>query len=78
MKLAERIKVNFLQVIGGQKDRLLEFFALKLLDNLRFWPIGDVRPEKLRSLPPSLTIAKFGDIEIGRVPMSAGLTTPGT
>ena len=61
MKLAERIEVNFLQVVGRQENGLLEFFALKLLDDLCFWPFCDVRPEELWSLPPSLTIAKLGD-----------------
>ncbi len=61
MKLAERIEVNFLQVVGSQENGLLEFFALKLLNDLSFWPFGDVRPEEFWSLPPSLTIAKFGD-----------------
>ncbi len=61
MKLAERVEVNFLQVISGQENGLLEFFALKLLDNLSFWPLGDIRSEKFGSLPPDLTIAKFGD-----------------
>ncbi len=61
MKLTERIEVNFLQVVGSQENGLLEFFALKFLNDLSLWPLGDVRPEELWSLPPSLTITKFGD-----------------
>jgi hypothetical protein len=61
VKLAEKIEVDFLQVIGSQKDCLLEFFALKFLDDLCFWPFSDIRSEKLGSLPPGLTISKFGD-----------------
>ncbi len=34
VKSAEEIKVNFLQVIGCKTNRLLEFFTLKLLNNL--------------------------------------------
>ncbi len=61
MKSAEEIEVDLLQLIGGQKDCLLEFFALKFLDDLSFWPLSDIRSEKLGSLPPGLTILKFGD-----------------
>ena len=72
VKSAEKIEVDFLQVIGGQKNCLLEFFALKLLDDLRFWPFSDIRSEKFGSLPPGLTILKFGDqnrasSDVGRV-----------
>jgi hypothetical protein len=61
VKSAEKIEVDFLQVIGCQKNCLLELFALKLLDDLCFWPFSDVRSEKFGSLPPGLTIAKLGD-----------------
>ncbi len=70
--MAERIEVNFLQMISSQKDCLFEFFALEFLDNLGFWPFGDVRSEKLGSLPPGLTISKFSDrnrtsSDVGRI-----------
>jgi hypothetical protein len=72
MKPAEKIEVDFLQVIGGQKNCLLEFFALKFLDDLSFWPLRNIRSEKFGSLPPGLTILKFGDqnrasSDVGRV-----------
>ena len=59
--MAEKIEVDFLQVIGSQKNCLLEFFALKFLDDLGFWPFSDIRSDKFGSLPPGLTISKFGD-----------------
>ena len=70
--MTEEIKVNFLQVIGSQKDRLFEFFALKFLDDLGFWPLRNIRSEKLGSLPPGLTISKFGNrnrtsSDVGRI-----------
>ncbi len=51
---------------------MLEFFALKLLDDLSFWPFSDIGSEKFGSLPPGLTVSKFGDrnrtsSDVGRV-----------
>ncbi len=77
VELTERIEVNFLQMIGSQKNGLLEFFALKFL---MIFVFGHSVMSDLRNSGPCHQAwqSQSSVIEIVRVPMSARLTTPGT